>query len=176
VPRTNLWNRLEDLKVPFELRVVALRLYEKLIAKFRNTQGWSEEIDYNIEVKQGFPLSATLFGTYIDKLEDCLEDAGCVGPTLAIIVTILLLYVDIFLILKIPYNIGKKIITLKEFCYNVGMIVNTNQTKVMIIKSKRITYDTFFMTKIAWRKFLNTIILELISTISSIVTMALKNG
>ena len=28
-PRNNLWNRLEELKVPFELRGVALRLYEK---------------------------------------------------------------------------------------------------------------------------------------------------
>ena len=29
VPRNNLWNRLEELNVPFELRVAAIRLYEK---------------------------------------------------------------------------------------------------------------------------------------------------
>ena len=29
LPRNNLWNRIEELKVPFELRVVAIRLYEK---------------------------------------------------------------------------------------------------------------------------------------------------
>ena len=29
VPRNNLWNRLEDLKFPFDLRVVVIRLYEK---------------------------------------------------------------------------------------------------------------------------------------------------
>jgi len=55
VPRTNLWNRLEELKVPFELRVVAVRLYENIIAKFRSTEGWSEEINCNIGVKKVCP-------------------------------------------------------------------------------------------------------------------------
>jgi hypothetical protein len=92
MPRTNLWNRLEELKVPFELRFVTVRLNEKFIAKFRNIDGCSKEINCNIGVKQGFPLSPTLFDIYIDKLEDFLEDANCVGPTLACIIIILLLY------------------------------------------------------------------------------------
>jgi hypothetical protein len=37
VPQTNLWNRLEELKVPFELRATAIRIHEKIISKFRNT-------------------------------------------------------------------------------------------------------------------------------------------
>jgi hypothetical protein len=37
VPVTNLWNRLKEIKVPFELRVCAIRLYMNIIAKFRNT-------------------------------------------------------------------------------------------------------------------------------------------
>jgi hypothetical protein len=60
MPITNLWNRLEELKVPFELRVVAIRLYKNVIAKFRNTKGWLEEINDNIRVKQGCSLSHTL--------------------------------------------------------------------------------------------------------------------
>ena len=36
VPRNNLWNRLEELKVPFELRAAAIRLYENVIVKFKN--------------------------------------------------------------------------------------------------------------------------------------------
>jgi hypothetical protein len=39
VPRKNLWNRLEEIKVPLELRVVAIRMYENVIAKFKNTEG-----------------------------------------------------------------------------------------------------------------------------------------
>jgi hypothetical protein len=86
----------------------------------------------------------TLFDIYIDNLEYCLEDANCVDPTLASIVTILLLYDDdIVLMVKCPYDLGKQQIILKDFCSSMGMTVNTNKTKVMIIKSKMITYDTF---------------------------------
>jgi hypothetical protein len=69
-------------------------MYENVIAKFENTEGWSKEINCNIRVKQGCPLYPTLFGIYIDKLEDCLEKVGCVSPTLTGIVINLLLYVD----------------------------------------------------------------------------------
>ena len=40
VPRNNLWNRLEELNVPFELRASAIRLYENVIAKFKRNEGW----------------------------------------------------------------------------------------------------------------------------------------
>jgi hypothetical protein len=55
VPRTNLWNGLEELKVPSRMRVVAVRLYENIITKFRSTEGWTKEINYNIGVNQPFP-------------------------------------------------------------------------------------------------------------------------
>ena len=87
-------SRLEEIKVSFELRVVAIKLYESVIAKFKNNEGWSEEINYNIGFKQGCPLSSTLFGIYIDKLEDLWEETGCVIPTLIGIVINLLLYAD----------------------------------------------------------------------------------
>jgi hypothetical protein len=44
---------------------------------------------------------------------------------------------------KSPYYLGKQLITLKDFYSNMGMAMSTEKTKVMIIKSKRITYDTF---------------------------------
>ena len=101
IPRNNLWNRLDEIKVPFELRVAAIRLYENVITKFKSNEGWSKYIKCNIVVKQGFLLSPTLFGIYIDKLEGCLEEAGCAGTFLDGIVIILLLYVeDIFLLAR----------------------------------------------------------------------------
>ena len=69
-----------------------ISLYERVIAKFKSTKGWLKYIIFNIGVKQGFPLSPTLFDIYIDKLEKCLEEAGCAGTILARIVIILLLY------------------------------------------------------------------------------------
>ena len=55
VPRKNLWNILEELKVPFELRAATIRLYEHVIAKFKNTEGWSQDINCNIGVKSRVP-------------------------------------------------------------------------------------------------------------------------
>jgi hypothetical protein len=93
-------------------------------------------------------LSPTLFGIYIDKLEDCLEKAGCVGPTLTGIVINLLLYADyIILMARIPHDLENQLRILKNFCSNMGMIVNIDKTKVMIIKSNMIPYDTFVYDK-----------------------------
>ena len=101
MPRNSSWNRLEELKVPFELRSVAIRLYKKVISKFKNNQGWTRDMNCNIGVKQGCPLSPTIFGIYIDNLEKCLEEAGCVGTILGGTVIILLLYVDEIVLMAI---------------------------------------------------------------------------
>jgi hypothetical protein len=119
-------------------------IYENVIAKFKNIKGWSKEINYNIGVKQGCPLSPTLFGIYIDKLEDCLEKAGCVSATLTGIGINLLLYTDDIVIMeRSPHDLENQLGILQDFCSNMGMTVNTYKTKVMIIKSNKIRYDTF---------------------------------
>ena len=71
MPRNNLWNRLEELKVSFELRTSAIRLYEKVISKFNNNEGWTTDINCNIRVKQGWPLSPTFFCIYIRRIKLC---------------------------------------------------------------------------------------------------------
>ena len=55
VPRNNLWNRLEELKVPFKLRVAAIRLYENVITKFNSNEGWLKEVKCNIGVNKISP-------------------------------------------------------------------------------------------------------------------------
>ena len=144
VPRNNLWNRLEELKVPFEMRAATIRLYENVISKFKSNEGWSKDIKCNIGVKQGCPLSPTLFGIYIDKLEGCLEEVGCAGMILAGIVIILLLYADdIVLLARCSSNLDKQLRLLKDFCSNMGMTVNTDNKKIMIVKSKKDTNANF---------------------------------
>jgi hypothetical protein len=39
VHRKNLWNRLEEIKVPLDLRDTAIMMYENVISKFKNTKG-----------------------------------------------------------------------------------------------------------------------------------------
>ena len=91
---------------------------------------------------------------WIDKLEECLEKAGCVSPTLTGIVINLLLYAnDIVLMERSPHDLENQLRILKDFCSNMGMTVNTNKTMPMIIKYNKITYDTFvYMTTTTWRK------------------------
>ena len=105
VPRKNLWNRLEEKKVSIKLRAIAIRMYENFIAKFKNIEGCSKEIDCNIIVKQGCPLSPTLFGIYIDKLEDRLEKVGCVIPTLTGIAINIIYANDIFIMARSPHDL-----------------------------------------------------------------------
>ena len=94
IPRDKLWERLEEIMVPTKLRIAMICLYQTVIAKVKTNEGWSKDIKCNVRVKQGCPLSHTLFGIYINKQEECLEIAGCKGTKLAGIIITLLLYVD----------------------------------------------------------------------------------
>jgi len=112
---------LEELKVPFELRVVVVRLYESVISKFRTIEGWWEEINCNVGVKQGFPLSPTLFRMYIYKLQYWLEDVGCTHPTLTSIAIILLHVDDSVLMERSPYDLSKHLIII-EMTYALVLV------------------------------------------------------
>jgi hypothetical protein len=139
---------LEEIKVPLELRAATIRMYENVISKFKNSKVWSKDINYNIGVKQGCPLSPTLLGIYIDKLEDCLEKEGCVIPTLiGIVINRLLYFDDIVLMERIPHDLENQLRILKDFFSNMGMTLNIHKNKVIIIKSNNITYDTFIYEK-----------------------------
>ena len=88
-------------------------------------------------------MSPTLFGIYIDKLEDCLEKAGCVGPNVTrIVINLLLFFDDIVLMTRSSHDLENQLRILNDFFSNMGMIVNMDKTKVMIIKSNNIPYDT----------------------------------
>jgi hypothetical protein len=77
-----------------------------------------------------------------------LEKAGYVGPTLIGIVINLLLYADdIVLMERSPRDLENQLKILKYFCSNMGMTINIDKIKVMIIKSNKIPYDTFVYEK-----------------------------
>ena len=81
---------------------------------------------------------------YIDKLEECLEDASCVGPMFtSIIITLLLYVVNIVLLVKSSDNLSKQLGILQDVFSKMGMTINTYNTKFMIIKSKNISYGSF---------------------------------
>ncbi|KAH9329112.1 hypothetical protein KI387_001220 [Taxus chinensis] len=73
VPRSKMWNRLEELGVPAHYRATIHRLYEQEKDKIKTHAGLSEGFKSDIGVKQGCPISPTLFGLYIDELEDWIN-------------------------------------------------------------------------------------------------------
>ena len=70
-----------------------------------------------MKLNKVIPFSLFFFGIYIDKLEKCLEEAGCVGTILARMVIILLLYVDdIVLMARCSSDLDKQSWIVKYFC------------------------------------------------------------
>jgi hypothetical protein len=83
-------------------------------------------------------LSPTLFGLYIDKLEEWLNFQEGDGALLGEFMIRLLLYADnLILIAKSALGLKEHLISLEHFCSTVGMQVNTSKTKVVVFSSKR---------------------------------------
>ena len=92
---------MEDPEIPLHCRVIVHRVYEEVKVKFKTSTGISESFRSDTGFKQGFTLSPTLFGLYIDKLEEWLNLQGGDGVRLGEFVIKLLLYAnDLVLIAK----------------------------------------------------------------------------
>jgi hypothetical protein len=137
MPRDKIWNKMEELRIPDGYRAPESRsqyqihdksfrskhvfhpihkLYEKVRAKIRTSEGMSECFGSDIGIKQGFPLSPTLFGLYIDKLEAWLRRTNGEGVHLAGYVMNLLLYTDdLILISKIVHGLREHLKALEHF-------------------------------------------------------------
>ena len=76
VPRERLFQRLQSLRVPSEMMWGIYALYEQVFGRVRCPGGISDTIASTIGVKQGCPLSPTLFGLYIDEIADFLTRDG----------------------------------------------------------------------------------------------------
>jgi hypothetical protein len=66
-------NILKELRVSFELRVIAMRSLLLSLGVIRVS--WKKLIV--VGVKQGWYLYLIFFGICINKLEACLEEASC---------------------------------------------------------------------------------------------------
>ena len=58
-----------EIDMPLEYRVVVACLYEQFKRQLKMDSGFSKHFLNNMGVKQGCPLSPTLFSLCIDKLE-----------------------------------------------------------------------------------------------------------
>ena len=74
VPREDLFQRLRDIGISTTFLTATMRLYESVLGRLREFGGLFEFIWSTNGVKQGCPLSPTLFGIYIDELESFLQE------------------------------------------------------------------------------------------------------
>ena len=92
------------MRVPTEIIWGIMALYSSVTGQVRTPEGISDIVHSTIGVKQGCPLSPTLFGMYIDEVSDYIDREGDRGAQLAGTWIPLLLYAanDIVLISESP--------------------------------------------------------------------------
>jgi hypothetical protein len=112
-----------------------MRLYESVLGRLHTAHGMSDFIRSTIGVKQGCPLSPTLFGIYIDELESFLhdhiqDDDGC--HLHQVLISILLFIDDVVLLASSLRGLQRQLDALALFCDLRQLTINLGKTKVMI--------------------------------------------
>jgi hypothetical protein len=132
---------MEEFEVPSEYMLAISQIYEKVICCVHKRDRLSDFFISTIGVKQGCPLSPTLFGLCIDELEEmvtkfvkeeCIEEVA-IGN----VVIMLLLYADDVMFLANTLGDAQKLMkTLEMFCVHTKLNVNSCKTKIMLVKSQ----------------------------------------
>ena len=107
-------------------------------AAVRTQEGVSDIFDCLMGVKQGCPLSATLFGLFVDGLEQHLMDTvGHDAPSLSGALTPLLLYAgDLTIMSTTPAGLQRQLNALQLFCEQRQLTVNLAKIKVVTFGSR----------------------------------------
>ena len=133
VPRERLFTRLQNLEIPDEMIWSIYALYEQVSGQVRCPRGLSKTFHSTIGVKQGCPLSPTLFGIYIDEIVDFIIRKGGSGVELGGTQVHILLYADnIVLLSESEQGLQSHLNALDDFCAQRGLVVNLGKTKVLI--------------------------------------------
>ena len=142
-----LWQVLEELGVNGRILDIIKSLYAHDSAAVRSLQGISAIFRCLMGVKQGCPLSPTLFGLYVDGLEKhLLATADIDAPTLMGVMVLLLLYADdLTLISESAAGLQKQLDALASFCDQRQLTVNLSKTKVVVFEGKRSGVQDFML-------------------------------
>lgn len=141
---TASYSGLQILGVPSDMIWGIIALYEQVVGRVRCPGGLSEEVTSTIGVKQGCPLSPTLFGLYVDEISDFIDRGGGRGTSLSGFLIALLLYADdLILLADTQEGLQRHMDALGDFCTQRGLTVNLSKTKVMVFHtSRRVMRDT----------------------------------
>ncbi|MCO5594742.1 hypothetical protein L7F22_048776 [Adiantum nelumboides] len=128
--------RLQDIGVPEAIQWGIYALYEWVTGRVRAPGGLSDAIESTIGVREGCPLSPTLFGIYIHELSKYVDTYGDAGSSLARVMIPFLLYADdVVLISDSPKGLQRQLDALQRFCADRDLTVNLGKTKAMVFNT-----------------------------------------
>ena len=135
VPRDLLWEKLAGLGVRGTFLQGVKALYASVPMAVKTSDGLSDSFEAVMGVKQGCPLSPTLFGLYLDDFEVALERLSHMAdlPSLSAQRVLGLLYADdLALVSKSPEGLQAQMDLLQAYAVKWQLTVNVDKTKAMV--------------------------------------------
>ena len=138
VPRDLLWQRLHDVGVRGRMLHAIKGLYEVGVdMHIKTANGTLDPVHTSVGVKQGCPLSPTLFGLYIDGLQHHVAaDCPGVGPVLNNAPDVrlnLLIYADDTAILaNSAAELQRLVTSVDDWCCTHGMTISVVKSEVVV--------------------------------------------
>jgi hypothetical protein len=140
VPRELLWTKLERLGVHGCFLDGIKALYADVPMAIKTAQGLTANFQSVMGVKQGCPLSPTLFGLYLDDLEDTMraEQHLLDSPSLSGLTLLALLYADDLALASTSLaGLQAQMDVLHGYALRWGLTVNVDKTKAVIYRAVR---------------------------------------
>ena len=138
IPRDLLWTKLEGLGVHGWFLDSIKALYGAVPMAVKTAQGLTGTFMSAMGVKQGCPLSPTLFGLYLDDLEDAMHAKQELLdlPALAGVPLLALLYADdLALVSTSAAGLQRQLDVLHDYARRWGLTVNVDKTKAVVYKA-----------------------------------------
>jgi len=140
VPRDQLWCKLDRMGISGFILNAIRALYADVPVSVKTRQGLTPTFQSLMGVKQGCPLSPTLFGLYIDDFEKVVleRSLGLFLPGLGGTPAPPLLYADDLALMSLTVDgLQRQLWILEEYADRWGLTVNIKKTKVVVFSPPR---------------------------------------
>ena len=136
IRRHLLWAKLQSRGMPAGLLNAIKVLYADVPMSVRTAEGLSQPFHSSMGVKQGCPLSPTLFGLFIDDFEELIMGTeGCDLPQLHNTPIPPLMYADdLLLVSTSAEGLQKQLDALEPYSTRWCLTVNVDKTKAMVFR------------------------------------------
>ena len=131
-----LWAVLKSYGVNYKLIILLKKIYGKAQPAIRINKENGEWFHTSVAIRQGDPLFPLLFITYLERIMEKVKQNSCGISINGNIIKNLRFADDIDLIDENFNNLRKQIETTSDSAKQVGLIINTKKTKIMVFGEK----------------------------------------